>query len=53
MTQTDFIQRQLDDLDQRLAEIEEALKGFDELVTERNRLRAARAALAGETADVR
>lgn len=44
----EFIQRQVEDMDRRLHDIEKTLGGRDALVQERDRLRAARAALTGE-----
>ncbi len=44
----DFVQRQVADIDRRLDEIDEALRGWNALVDERDRLRAARGALAGD-----
>jgi predicted transcriptional regulator len=44
---SDFVQRQVVDIDRRLGEIDAALGGWDDLVQERERLRAARAVLVG------
>lgn len=50
MEHSDFVQRQVAEIDRRLQEIGEVLAGRDALVQERDRLRAARAALAGDKA---
>ncbi len=47
MSASEFVQRQVVDIDRRLGEIDEALGGWDDLVQERDRLRAARAVLVG------
>jgi DNA-binding transcriptional ArsR family regulator len=44
----DFIGRQVADIDRRLQEIDEALSGWNDLVHQRERLQAARAALTGQ-----
>jgi hypothetical protein len=50
MEQSEFVQRQVAEIDRRLQEIDEVLAGREALVQERHRLQAARAALAGNDA---
>ncbi len=50
MEHSDFVQRQVAEIDRRLQEIDEVLAGRDALVQERDRLQAARAALTGDIA---